>query len=289
MSEAIQTPQQNAVQRFRTVLEDPIVQEQFKNALEENAPLFVASLIDVVSNDKVLQECSPKDLIREAFKAATLKLPINKGLGFAWIVPFREKGVPKPQMQIGYKGYIQLAQRTAQYRYINADIVYEGELKKADKLTGEIDLNGEATGDKVIGYFSHIETTNGFRKTLYMSKAQVESHAKRYSKSFGQGYSPWKTNFDEMAMKTVINALLKRYGILSVEMLGAFQGDDDQRTPEAKAQDDITNFANSESAGFSDAEVVGQAQVEGAPKRGVKVPPAQQAVAATNGKARAPF
>jgi len=289
MSEAIQTPQQNAVQRFRTVLEDPIVQEQFKNALEENAPLFVASLIDVVSNDKVLQECSPKDLIREAFKAATLKLPINKGLGFAWIVPFREKGVPKPQMQIGYKGYIQLAQRTAQYRYINADIVYEGELKKADKLTGEIDLNGEATGDKVIGYFSHIETTNGFRKTLYMSKAQVESHAKRYSKSFGQGYSPWKTNFDEMAMKTVTNALLKRYGILSVEMLGAFQGDDDQRTPEAKAQDDITNFANSERAGFSDAEVVWQAQVEGAPKRGVKVPPAQQAVAATNGKARAPF
>ncbi len=103
MPEAIQTPQQNAVQRFRTVLEDPIVQEQFKNALEENAPLFVASLVDVVSNDKILQECSPKDLIREAFKAATLKLPINKGLGFAWIVPFREKGVPKPQMQIGYK------------------------------------------------------------------------------------------------------------------------------------------------------------------------------------------
>ncbi|KAA6230669.1 recombinase [Chlorobium phaeovibrioides] len=274
MSEAIQTPQQNAVQRFRTVLEDPIVQEQFKNALEENAPLFVASLIDVVSNDKVLQECSPKDLIREAFKAATLKLPINKGLGFAWIVPFREKGVPKPQMQIGYKGYIQLAQRTAQYRYINADIVYEGELKKADKLTGEINLNGEATGDKVIGYFAHIETTNGFRKTLYMTKAQIESHAKRYSKSFSQGFSPWKTNFDEMAMKTVINSLLKRYGILSVEMLGAFQGDDDQRTPEAKAQDDITNFANSESAGFSDAEII---------------EPAKKIEGTANGKVKAPF
>lgn len=285
----MQKPQQNAVQRFRSVLEDPIVQEQFKNALEENAPLFVASLIDVVSNDKVLQECSPKDLIREAFKAATLKLPINKGLGFAWIVPFREKGVPKPQMQIGYKGYIQLAQRTAQYRYINADIVYEGELKKADKLTGEIDLNGEATGDKVIGYFSHIETTNGFRKTLYMSKAQVESHAKRYSKSFSQGFSPWKTNFDEMAMKTVINALLKRYGILSVEMLGAFQGDDDQRTPEAKAQDDITNFANSESAGFSDAEIIEPATGRMAQAKAPQAESAWEPVGATNGKARAPF
>ncbi|KAA6233131.1 recombinase [Chlorobium phaeovibrioides] len=289
MSEAMQKPQQNAVQRFRSVLEDPIVQEQFKNALQENAPLFVASLIDVVSNDKVLQECSPKDLIREAFKAATLKLPINKGLGFAWIVPFREKGVPKPQMQIGYKGYIQLAQRTAQYRYINADIVYEGELKKADKLTGEIDLNGEATGDKVIGYFAHIETTNGFRKTLYMTKAQIESHAKRYSKSFSQGFSPWKTNFDEMAMKTVINALLKRYGILSVEMLGAFQGDDDQRTPEAKAQDDITNFANSESAGFSDAEIIEPATARMAQAKAPQAESAWEPVGATNGKARAPF
>ncbi|WP_225739512.1 recombinase RecT [Chlorobium phaeovibrioides] len=285
----MQKPQQNAVQRFRSVLEDPIVQEQFKNALQENAPLFVASLIDVVSNDKVLQECSPKDLIREAFKAATLKLPINKGLGFAWIVPFREKGVPKPQMQIGYKGYIQLAQRTAQYRYINADIVYEGELKKADKLTGEIDLNGEATGDKVIGYFAHIETTNGFRKTLYMTKAQIESHAKRYSKSFSQGFSPWKTNFDEMAMKTVINALLKRYGILSVEMLGAFQGDDDQRTPEAKAQDDITNFANSESAGFSDAEIIEPATARMAQAKAPQAESAWEPVGATNGKARAPF
>ncbi|NTV02463.1 MAG: recombinase [Chlorobiaceae bacterium] len=248
--------QMTPVQKFRSVLENSVVQEQFRNALAENAPLFTTSLIDVVSNDKVLAECHPTDLIREALKAATLKLPINKALGFAWLVPFRDKGVPKPQFQIGYKGYIQLAQRTAQYRYINADMVFEGELKRSNKLTGEIDLSGEATSDRVIGYFAHIETVNGFRKTIYMNKTQVEAHAKRYSKSYSQNFSPWKSNFDEMALKTVTTALLKRYGILSVDMLGAFQGDSDERTAEAKADDEISAFANSSSIGFTTAEVV---------------------------------
>ena len=247
-----QTQQMTPVQKFRSVLENPVVQEQFRNALADNTPLFVASLIDVVSNDKTLSVCQPNELIREALKAATLKLPINKGLGFAWIVPFKEKGEPKPQMQIGYKGYIQLALRTAQYRYINADMVFDGELKKADKLTGEIDLNGEAKSDQVIGYFAHLETINGFRKTLYMTKAQIEAHAKRYSKSYSQNFSPWKSNFDEMALKTVITSLLKRYGILSVDMLGAFDGDNDERTAEAKANDEIKSLANVEVVGFTE-------------------------------------
>lgn len=246
---------QNSMQQLRSVLDSPIVQQQFKNALDDGSPLFVASLIDVVSNDKMLQQCHPNDLIREALKAATLKLPINKGLGFAWLVPFREKGVVKPQFQIGYRGYIQLAQRTSQYKYINADVVYEGELKNADKLTGEIDLSGEATSDKPIGYFAHIETVNGFRKTLYWTVAQVESHAKRYSKSYSSGYSPWKTNFDEMAIKTVINALLKRFGILSVDMIGALDGDNDERTPQAKADDEIREFANAQEIGFEEQQV----------------------------------
>ncbi len=244
--------QKNPVQQFRSVLESPVVQQQFENALNENASLFVASLIDVVSNDRSLQQCHPNDLIREALKAATLRLPINKGLGFAWLVPFKEKGTLKPQFQIGYKGYIQLAQRTAQYRYINADVVLEGELKKADKLTGEIDLSGDPISDKVIGYFAHIETVYGFRKTLYWTKTQIADHAKRYSKSYGANVSPWKSNFDEMAIKTVINSLLKRYGVLSVDMLGAFQNDNDERTPEAQAGDEIKNLANTKEIGFEE-------------------------------------
>lgn len=255
MTEIIQKQQTQLTptQRLRSVLDSPVVQEQFRNALQESAPLFVASLIDVVSNDKMLAACNPNDIIREALKAATLKLPINKGLGFAWLVPFKEKGVPKPQFQIGYRGYIQLALRTAQYRYINADVLLEGELKKSDKLTGEIDLTGEASSDKVVGYFAHLETINGYRKTLYMTMKQVEAHAKRYSKSYGTNFSPWKSDFDKMALKTVITLLLKRYGILSVDMLGAFDSDSDERTGEAKAGDDIAAFANTEEIGFTEA------------------------------------
>ena len=131
------------VQRLKTALSAESVQEQFRNALQDSAPLFVASLIDIYASDRNLQECEPAAVIMEALNAATLRLPINKNLGFAYIVPYRSKGKTEPQMQIGYKGLIQLAMRTGEYRYLNADVVYEGELKSYDKLTGHMDINGE--------------------------------------------------------------------------------------------------------------------------------------------------
>lgn len=231
------------VQKMKSIINVDSVQEQFKNALQDQAPLFIASLIDIYSNDKNLQKCEPKDVIMEALKAATLKLPINKQLGFAYIVPYGSE----PQMQIGYKGYIQLAMRTGQYKYINADVVYEGELKGHNKLTGEVDLSGEATSDKVVGYFAYIETVNGFRKPLYWTKEKVLAHAKRYSKSFNSKSSAWQTNFDEMALKTMLRNLLSKYGVMSVEMMNAFTADSaDERTPEAQVEDEIRENANSE-------------------------------------------
>lgn len=231
------------VQKMKSIINVDSVQEQFKNALQDQAPLFIASLIDIYSNDKNLQKCEPKDVIMEALKAATLKLPINKQLGFAYIVPYGSE----PQMQIGYKGYIQLAMRTGQYKYINADVVYEGELKGHNKLTGEVDLSGEATSDKVVGYFAYIETVNGFRKPLYWTKEKVLAHAKRYSKSFNIKSSAWQTNFDEMALKTMLRNLLSKYGVMSVEMMNAFTADSaDERTPEAQVEDEIRENANSE-------------------------------------------
>jgi len=237
-----------AVQKFKNVVNADSVQEQFRNALDKGAPLFIASLIDIYANDTYLQKCSPQAVIMEALKAATLKLPINKNLGFAYIVPYRNKqGGQEPQMQIGYKGYIQLAMRTGQYRYINADVVYEGELKGHDKITGEIDLSGEPTSDKVIGYFAYIETVNGFKKSIYWSKQKVTDHAKRYSKSYNSSNSAWKSNFDEMALKTMLRNLLSKYGVMSVEMMSAFTADSiDERTPEAQAQDEIDQNANQE-------------------------------------------
>lgn len=231
------------VQKLKGIINSDSVQEQFKNALQDGAPLFVASLIDIYSNDKYLQKCAPQAVIMEALKAATLKLPINKNLGFAYIVPYGNE----PQFQPGYKGYIQLAMRTGQYKYINADVVYEGEFKSQNKLTGEIDLSGEATSEEVVGYFAYIETVNGFKKTIYWSKEKVTSHAKRYSKSFNSKNSAWKTNFDEMALKTMIRNLLSKYGVMSIEMMNAFTSDSvDERTPEAIVQDEIDENANKE-------------------------------------------
>lgn len=229
------------IQKFKGVINAPSVQEQFNNALKDGASLFIASLIDIYSNDKYLQKCQPQAVIMEALKAATLKLPINKNLGFAYIVPYGNE----PQFQVGYKGYIQLAMRTGQYKFINADLVFEGELKKHNKLTGELDLSGETTSDKVIGYFAYIETINGFKKTLYWSVEKVTNHAKRYSKSYNNKSSAWQTNFDEMALKTMLRNLLSKYGVMSVEMMNAFTADAaDERTFEAQVEDQINAEAN---------------------------------------------
>lgn len=245
MSKAV-AKELNPVEQLKKVLNADSVQEQFKNALRDEAPLFVASLIDVYSNDKYLQECNPGDVTREALKAATLKLPINKNLGFAWIIPYKEKGTPKPQFQLGYKGYIQLAMRTGQYRYINADVVYEGELEYHDKLTGEIRF-GKPAGEKIVGYFAHMETINGFRKTIYWPTEKVTRHAQKYSKSYHRDSSPWKTEFEDMALKTLLKALLSKYGIMSVEMMNAFSSDKADDVPFGEqVAGEIEQNANSE-------------------------------------------
>ena len=212
------------VDRLKVVLAAPSVQEQFENALAEGRNLFVASLIDLYGSDSGLQACDPGAVVREALKAAVLKLPINRSLGFAWIVPY--KGAP--QFQLGYKGYVQLAMRTGHYRVINADLVYEGELRGTDRLTGLIDLTGERKSDKVAGYFAYIETVNGFRKAIYWPRDRVEAHAKRYSPAFGVKEGPWQANFDSMAIKTMLRLLLSKYGLLSVELQRALEHDQDE-------------------------------------------------------------
>lgn len=197
-----------------------------EGSLKENAGAFSASLIELYKSDGYLQQCNPNEVLGEALKAVSLKLPINKNLGFAWVVPRKNNkkgGIYEPQFQIGYKGYIQLAQRTGAYKYINADVVYEGELKGQNKLTGEIDLSGEAVSDNVIGYFAYIETVNGFKKSLYWSDKKLRDFATKKSDAYrGGGYSPWKTDFEEMAKKTVLKQLLSRYGVMSIEMMTAF-------------------------------------------------------------------
>jgi recombination protein RecT len=220
-----QTAVAKPIDKLKHILAAESVQEQFKSVLRENSGAFVASIIDLYNTDKTLQMCDPKNVVMEALKAASLKLPINKQLGFAWIVPYRDgrTGQYIPTFQLGYKGYIQLCMRTGAYKYINADVVYEGELVKHDKLTGEIEIDPEQRkSDKKIGYFAFIETLNGFRKTLYMSIDEITKHAQQYSKSYSSKNSVWATDFDAMALKTCLRLLLSKYGIMSVEMQRAY-------------------------------------------------------------------
>lgn len=213
------------IDKLKNILAAQSVKEQFEAVLKDNAGAFVASIIDLYNTDRTLQMCDPKNVVMEALKAASLKLPINKQLGFAWIVPYRDSktGQYIPTFQLGYKGYVQLCMRTGAYRYINADVVYEGELVKHDKLTGEIEIDpSKRTSDKKIGYFAFIETLNGFRKTLYMTVEEVTRHAQQYSKSYGSKNSVWATDFDAMALKTCLRLLLSKYGVMSVEMQRAY-------------------------------------------------------------------
>lgn len=253
---------------LKSVLNAPSVQEQFTNALKDHKDAFVASIIDLYNSDNQLQACNPKQVVSEALKAATMNLPINRALGFAYIVVFNNSvkqpdgtwiKVPTPTFVPGYKGYIQLAMRTGQYRTINADVVYEGEVRKVNKLTGEIAFDGEKTSDKVVGYFCYFELLNGFAKTLYMTVHDMATYAKRYSPSLKAATTVemleqlantatvskkvgWEGNFNDMALKTVIRKLLSKYGYLSVEMQGAMANDEEQ----AYQRDNMMENANTQ-------------------------------------------
>lgn len=264
------TPAQQNIMSFKKQLDGNYVQQQLKNVLKENAGTFATSLMEVYTNDKQLQTCEPKAVIQEAIKAASLKLPLNKQLGYGYVVVYnnydrntRQK-VPTPTLVIGYKGYIQLAMRTGQYRNINADVVYEGELQHTDKLTGAIDLNGTKSSEKIVGYFAHFELINGFSKTLYMTTEEMANYALKYAAVFRgqnapsvdslidmaqsqaqngpvQGLVGWKGDFNAMAQKTVLRRLLSKYGFLSIEMMNAL-ADDEQ--PQFTTAEEIRNEEN---------------------------------------------
>jgi recombination protein RecT len=243
------------IDALKKMLNASSVQEQFTNTLKEGKGIFIASLIDLYNNDNNLQQCEPKAVVMEALKAAALKLPINKQLGFAYVLAFNNSKkvgnnwvkVMEPVFILGYKGYIQLAMRTGQYKTINADVVYEGEVQKSNKLAGELHFDGKQTSEKIIGYFAYFELLNGFTKTLYIEVLAMAKHAKRYSPSLKNNKDVtidalvemansnkesssvgWLGNFTDMAMKTCVRELLSKWGYMSVEMQEAYTTDKDE-------------------------------------------------------------
>lgn len=260
-------PKKSGIEILKATLKADSVTEQFRNALKDNSGPFTASIIDLYNSDNNLQACDPNKVVMEALKAAVLKLPINKSLGFAYIVPFNNSvkntdgswsKVMTPTMIIGYKGLIQLAMRTGQYKTINADVVYKGELRKVDKLSGEIDFTGERESDEVVGYFCYFKLTNGFEKTLYMSVEDMAKYAKQYSPSIGKDTTVeiliktakanqvsknvgWMGNFTNQALKTCTRRLLSKYGYLSIEMQQAIA---EEQEPTESRDENIQQHAN---------------------------------------------
>lgn len=222
----------SGIPALKSLLATEAIKRQTKSLLGEKAGHFMMALVQVVEGTPQLQNCNPQSIINAGIASAVLNLPIEKNLGYAYIVPYGTEA----QFQLGYKGYLQLALRSGQYKYINAIEIKEGELKNFDLLTGEYnfefieDIN-QRLEKETIGYASYIEFTNGFRNILYMTKGQVKAHAKEYSQSYrtdlnkGWTNSNWSKRFDAMALKTVLKLNLSKYGALSVEVQKALQID----------------------------------------------------------------
>lgn len=239
------TKVEKPVDKLNRFLGAESVKKQFENAVGKHSDTFIASVVSLFNADEKLQQCDAGALIKESLRAAVMNLPISKELGFGYIVPFniaiKDENGNKigsrlvPQFIIGYKGFIQLAQRTGQYKTLNADVVYEGELISTNKLTGEINLSGEKKSDKIVGYFAYFELMNGCRHTLYMSVHDMAVYAKKFSKGISYKTSVdmlenlannppafakvgWEGDFNAMGVKTCMRRLLSKYGFLSTEM-----------------------------------------------------------------------
>lgn len=225
----VPTPAKWTVERL---VKTDAVQRRFQELLGDKAAGFMSSIINVTNSNTALAKCEPQSVLASAAVAAALDLPIDPNLGFSYVVPYGNRA----QFQLGYKGYIQLAMRTGAYKTINVCEVYEGELLVIDRFRGHYEF-GERTSDKVVGYIAYYSLLNGFEKFLYMSMEEVEAHAKRYSKTYSSSRGVWKTNFDEMAQKTVLKRLLSKYGILSIEMQLSLQADQATVTMDDETED----------------------------------------------------
>lgn len=235
------------LQRIDAALSDDIVVEKFKKVLGKNAASFTASVFSAVQANPGLQRCEPNSIITAAYEATAYNLPIEQNFGYAAIVPYKvakkdengktiyENGhkvyVDRAQFQMMYRGYIQLAIRSGMYKKIICTEIYEDEIIKISPIREEYyfmdgvsPMRDEGNIENVVGYYASLELLSGFRKEIYMTKDQVEAHARRYSQSYrndiekGWTLSKWTTDFNDMAKKTVIKQLITKWGAMTTEM-----------------------------------------------------------------------
>ncbi len=211
---------------LKAMVNDERTKKKFQEMLGNKAQGFLVSLVNTIGGNSQLQQADPNSVLKAGAVAATLDLPIDPNLGFSYIVPYNSRGKNEAQFQMGYKGFIQLAIRSAQYRKINVAELYEGQFISYDPITDtlEYDINNKIS-DTVTHYIAYFKTVNGFDKYNVMSKDEIINHAKKFSKTYSSKYSPWVTNFESMAKKTVLKLLLSKFGILSIEMQIAQKAD----------------------------------------------------------------
>ena len=236
---------------IKGLLEKIDVKKRFEEILGENAPAFISSIISLVNSNETLKQCEPNTILAASAIAASLNLPVNQNLGYAYIVPYKNghTGKYEAQFQIGTKGFVQLAQRTGHYLKINNCIIYEGQLKKRNYLTGDFEFDFDIKhNNTVIGYASYFKLNNGFESIFFMSLDEVTNHAYKYSKSFAvdkkykSSKSLWTTDFDKSALKTVLKLNLSKWGMLSAQMQKAVEVDQ-----AVIADDDKINYIDSTS------------------------------------------
>ena len=203
------------------------------------AKQYVSSVMIAVWNDENLQKCTPASIYTCALRAATLKLSCDPAYGQAWLVPFKNKCT----FITGYKGYRQMALRTGQYKHLHDGAIYEGQTIEQNQLTGETKIVGFPTSRTPIGYFVHFELKNGFTKTYYMTVEEIREHGKKYSKSYNYSSSPWQSNFEDMAKKTIIILGLSKYGYFDDNDTLALSVTDEDDFVDAEWQEEVIKEA----------------------------------------------
>lgn len=256
---------QNNLVKLRETLKAPSVEAKFKEMLGKRAPQFMTSITSVVTNNALLQKADVNSIIMGAATAASMDLPLNPNLGYAALVPFNSKEGCFAQLQVMVKGWVELFLRSGQCQNIICETVYEGQLVKKNKFTGEYVFDESAKkSDKIAGFMAYFRLSNGFEKTEYMTVEEVKAHAQKFSQTYRKGIGPWKEMFEQMGQKTTLKRLLTKWAPKSIEMQqmaifdqSVVKGDiNDIEHAEAVYADNAKTETVSETADFVEAEEV---------------------------------
>ena len=233
-------------QGINTYLQSEAVKNNIVSVIgEKDSQRFISSVVSAVQTNPALSECTNASILSSALLGHSLKLPQSPQLQMFYLVPYNNKKKVKDEngrekevqvkeavFQLSYRGYLQLAMRSGSYKHINACEIREGELKSFNPITEEYVFDAITDYEKrknlpVIGYYAYFEMVNGYKKELYWSKEQMEAHAKKYSMSYRKGWSSsfWTSDFDAMALKTMLRQLISKWGMMSVDMETAYQHD----------------------------------------------------------------